>query len=677
MIKKVIYGIYSMSKKIRTMTIGKKITIWVIFLLTFVCLGLGLLSYMNAAHAVTRQMEKNVSMNAKYSAHIIRERLDNYIAVMETIADDSVMGAMDWQRQKDVLRYETKERGFIGMGIVYSDGMAQYPDGSSANLLDRDYFQSAMKGEANFSNIIISRVTNSPVMMLAAPIRKSDGNIAAVLIARLDGAWLCDIIEKIGFGNNGYSYVIDGEGNIIAHQNKEYVLSQKNLISESIVDDSLDNVAVMMKRMIAGENSSMEYYFNGYMRYFGFAPVENTPWSVAVGTKKEIAFAAVYKMRVYFFVFSLVFLLTGILIAFFMSRSITQPILQTVQMIKKLTGGDLRERLNVSSKDEIGTMVLHLNSFTEKLQAVISTINRNACELSVGSLEMSQTADSFSENAQNQAASVEEVTATVEEISNSIESISLTTTEQYERIGVFVNKITKLSDNIQQIDSNLKRAADMTDKSVESAQAGSRLLNDMTDSMKNIMKSSHEMTRIVEIINDISEQINLLSLNASIEAARAGETGKGFAVVADEISKLAEETASSIREIEIFIQENNSEINKGVETVQSVSEKINTVTGNINQIDDIITHMGTYMDEQLEVNKQVNKDSNVMKSHSEEIKVATEEQKKAIEEIVKSVSSINNNTQTNAGGAEEMAVTLETFSSIAEKLRVDVRFFKV
>lgn len=209
------------------------------------------------------------------------------------------------------------------------------------------------------------------------------------------------------------------------------------------------------------------------------------------------------------------------------------------------------------------------------------------------------------------------------------------------------------------------------------AKSSGESLNAMTDSMSNILESSKEMTGIVDIINDISEQINLLSLNAAIEAARAGEAGRGFAVVADEISKLADQTASSIREIDKFIHQNKLQIDRGQASVTSAGVTIGEVIKKVNRITEMMARFSSMMINQLKENEAVNTEALSMRKRSEEMKTATEEQKNAINEIVRSITSINDGTQANAAGAKEVAVMVDKLSVMAENLRMDVDFFKV
>ncbi|HRX15834.1 MAG TPA: methyl-accepting chemotaxis protein [Spirochaetota bacterium] len=664
--------------RVTNMTIRKKMTIAVILMTFFISLGIGLVGFINGTGALQKQLDQTAPQMAVYGAEIIRKQLDYYIVAMEGIAGRNVFRGMDWNIQKKALEEETARMQFMGMGIIMPDGEAWYPDGTRAKLGDRDYFKEAISGRTSFSNIIISRVTNSPVMMIATPIYNyEDEKPAAVLLARLDGAWLSAVTDDIGFGDEGYSYVIDDTGTLLAHSNREYVLGRKNFINEAQIDPAYNKLAEMFKIMISGKSGYSEYPFLGTDRFFGYAPIKDTKWSIAVGAEKKHVFSEISSVRFYMITATLLFIMLGIGFAFILSQSISRPVGRMVEAIKHLSSGDLTQKLVVESNDEIGNMSGIFNDFVEKLRSVILTISQNVSELASGSNQMSATSSSFSDNAQSQAASTEEVTATVEEVSAGVESVARSSKIQFDHLSDFINQMGSLSESINEMSEKLDQTASITTKIATTAKDGNKSLKDMTISMSRITESSAEMTSIVDIINDISEQINLLSLNAAIEAARAGDSGRGFAVVADEISKLAEQTATSIKEIDRFIIDNNEEINRGMGSVRSVNNTIYGITEGVSQVGEMMKELSEFMKNQQKENASVNSSAKMMRGRSEEMKTATEEQKSAIEEIVKSVSEINEYTQANASGAQQMAATLESFSQMSENLKRSVEFFKV
>jgi len=199
----------------------------------------------------------------------------------------------------------------------------------------------------------------------------------------------------------------------------------------------------------------------------------------------------------------------------------------------------------------------------------------------------------------------------------------------------------------------------------------------MNESMMTISKSSADMTNIIDMITGIADQINLLSLNAAIEAARAGDAGKGFAVVADEISKLADQTQSSINDINRIIKNNEAEISRTLSGVEDTTSKIKYIIDGVNSISDIMGNIQKFMQERVDESAKVSSDVESVREKSEQIRTATSEQKIGIEEIVKSMSTISESTQQNADGSQEMAKNSDSILDMAEKLEEEISYFNL
>ena len=179
------------------------------------------------------------------------------------------------------------------------------------------------------------------------------------------------------------------------------------------------------------------------------------------------------------------------------------------------------------------------------------------------------------------------------------------------------------------------------------------------------------------MINEISDRINLLSLNAAIESARAGEAGRGFAVVADEISKLADQTAGSIKDINTLIKKNFEEINRSMDRLEAANSKISGIIAGVDSIDSIINNLVAATEKQVKANETVNITASEMMEMSEGIKNRTGQQKTAMDEVVSIISTISDLIQSSAAGAEQMAETGQQVALMADTLKVKVGFFKV
>ena len=303
---------------------------------------------------------------------------------------------------------------------------------------------------------------------------------------------------------------------------------------------------------------------------------------------------------------------------------------------------------NVDVMKEESERNLRSNDFIKKV------LGESSARIKESSENISAKSDLFSRNTQSQAASIEEITATIEEVSAGIDNVTSIVDTQNSSIATMTEIQQELSQLIAQMDSAINDSLETTENIAQKAKVGEQAMRRMESTISAIRDSSHEMTNIVSIINDISEQINLLSLNAAIEAARAGEAGRGFAVVADEISKLAERPATSIKDIEALIRANEGETSKGMEVNREAVETISTIIEGVNTINEKISSVVSYKDKQIETNKIVMENAENLKERSAEITIATEEQKSAINEIIRSISGINELSQSNSQGAEEL-----------------------
>ncbi|MBP7901635.1 MAG: hypothetical protein KA015_02340 [Spirochaetes bacterium] len=302
------------------------------------------------------------------------------------------------------------------------------------------------------------------------------------------------------------------------------------------------------------------------------------------------------------------------------------------------------------------------------IQSIFKSAKDTSTILSRLSSDMSSTADTFSFNSQTQAASVQEITATIEEINAAMDSMHNASQSQNKDLSGLVANMKNLSEIINAVGEITGSTLKLTDDISQKVISGEQSLKKMNQSLDIIFKSADDINNIVNIIDDISDKINLLSLNAAIEAARAGESGRGFAVVADEISKLADQTASSIKEINILISSTGVETKKGQHDVDDVTEKITSV---VESISDIVGMMKTIYENvktQNDVNNIVNTRLENVESESTRISVAIEEQNQAFGEIMKSVTEINSTTQSAATESEVIARSAKQITELAVSL---------
>ncbi len=309
-----------------------------------------------------------------------------------------------------------------------------------------------------------------------------------------------------------------------------------------------------------------------------------------------------------------------------------------------------------------------LEKSIDEINTIVNTCTNVATTVAETATSLAYHSASFSDNAQEQAASIEEITSTLEEIAASSESSANMAVTQNEEITLLINDLKKMFDLVSTGQSRMDLAL-----SLKSSLDGR--INDAIGEIKkcqkaldNVILSSGKVTEATSLINDVSDQINLLSLNASIEAARAGEHGKGFAVVADEVGKLAEKTQLNAKEITNLVQITDSEMKLTNLALTNVNKSSEEVLKLASQFGDLVVEVNRITEEDLSMNTNLQKNASLVLDGSGEIKSSMQELKFALEEITKSISVINESTQDLASGAEEISSSSESLADSTDKL---------
>jgi methyl-accepting chemotaxis protein len=357
------------------------------------------------------------------------------------------------------------------------------------------------------------------------------------------------------------------------------------------------------------------------------------------------------------YIVTAVAVLLGLLIAFFLARSISraaQLMAKTAEDIaekdlnalfdvsQSLARGDLNSQLTIqtqpvkySSSDEMGTLAKSFNKMIQRLQEsgagidqAIGNLNDTLWQVSMVVEQVNQSviqvrtaSADLSNNAQEQAASIEEISSNVEETSSQVKA------------------------NVE----NSNVANQIAVQTAELAAESQAKMQTMSVSIDAIAKSSQEISRIMKVIDDIAFQTNLLALNAAVEAARAGQYGRGFAVVAQEVRNLAERSANAAKETAALIENSINRVQDGVKASDEVATSLENAARNVIKLRDMAA----------------------------EVSAASEEQSQALSQIGVAITQINQGAQAGGAQSEELSGTADELGSLSDRLREEVERFQL
>ncbi|MBF0377983.1 MAG: methyl-accepting chemotaxis protein [Desulfamplus sp.] len=343
---------------------------------------------------------------------------------------------------------------------------------------------------------------------------------------------------------------------------------------------------------------------------------------------------------------------------------VTKPIKRTILMIKDIAEGegDLTKRLRVKHNDEIGELALWFNIFVEKLQALIRNISRDtevvdssACDLSKISAVMSNGVVVLSERSQTVAAAAEEMSANMTSVAAACEQASA-------NINVVAAAAEEMTNTINEIAGSSEQARQITAEAVKRS-------SDALERVNTLGQAAKDITRVTEVITEISGQTNLLALNATIEAARAGEAGKGFAVVANEIKELARQTANATLEIKEKISNIQTSTHGSVNEISEISQ----VIGKVN---DIVKNIATAIDEQSSATGEIAENISQASIGIQEVNENVAMSSTVSGDIAKDIAEVNRYTAQISNSSTQLDASSQNLSELSSKLKSMVGKFK-
>ncbi|MDP2501893.1 chemotaxis protein [Vibrio splendidus] len=558
--------------------------------------------------------------------------------------------ALDEMVRRSVLNFDSIQ----GAYLVFQPDLL---DGEDANYVDADYVGSNEKGRfapywkvADNGENVLANVLSEPILSddsnserFYCPLSSGQTCISTPRVVNSGGTALLTssisvpiLVDDVAIGFLGIDLRLDGLTSVVTQSDQSlfdgagavYVVSLDGSVIAS--DDSSIAVGSVFQSDNTNSDLMTDFIFGGEVTtqwsengewLLAFAPVvaANQTWGVLFEIPRESVVADANRLDSIIstkvsegiqteVIAGIIFILFGLAIIAFSSLSIVKPIRQVVERLNDIASGegDLTQRLEVKSQDEIGQLSQGFNLFLDKLQHTIKEVIQTTEQVASTTSQAKASASSTRESSESQFKEVDLVATAAEEMTQTA--------------GLVVQNAEVAVDAACEANRSARQGQEVIELSAGEMRKLVERMSSAVPIVEELAKNNGNITEILSVIEGISEQTNLLALNAAIEAARAGEQGRGFAVVADEVRNLASRTQSSVGEIRAVIdkvhagtqdvveaiQEGNILANDTALHVQNAVEDLGSIFTSIEEISDMNSQIVRAAEEQQSVSGEVN-----------------------------------------------------------------------
>jgi methyl-accepting chemotaxis protein len=359
--------------------LSTKILSFTLLILAISVLVLGLLAINFGSISMTEQSNADAQAYATEGAAHIGAIVTGNLATLSEVSGRSGMTTMDYNTQVSALAGDVEKLGYEDIAVMNLSGHAKYViGGGEFDSWGEFWYEKGFKGETAISNVAISKVTKAPCVFDVAPIM-NNGQVMGLLVGRRPPTFLENTTNAMGDGVREYGFVVNSEGAIMAHPDKQNVLDQANVFADIDNNGPWKNFGLALKELGTAQTGMLTYGLNGDTKIAATAPIPGTDWTLIVAKYESDVLAAMNNLRNIILIIAAAILIIGGGAAYLLARRITKPIIAVNQMIKEMTMGHLGMRLKIETKDEIGEMTASMNQLAGDLQnVVIGTMNQIA-----------------------------------------------------------------------------------------------------------------------------------------------------------------------------------------------------------------------------------------------------------------------------------------------------------
>ncbi|QXG27021.1 methyl-accepting chemotaxis protein [Pseudomonas viridiflava] len=553
-------------------------------------------------NALRAQLKENLNQTGDSTAGNIRNWLSGRILLVENLAENAAVPQSS-EAQNIALGQPTLLSTFMSIYVGKKDGSfsTQPPDDMPGDYDPRTrpwYTGAIAAGKTTLTEPYLDAVTKGLIVTIATPVKAASG-VSGVVGGDLSLETLVKMISSLRLHNEGYAFLVDANGRILVHPDA------------SLAMKTLAEVYPVSTPRLSQELSESE--FAGKTQILTFAHVNGLPsvdWYVGVAMDKSKAYAALSEFRNSAIVATVVAVVLIIGLLGMLLSVLMRPLNLMGRAMHDIAAGegDLTKRLVIQSQDEFGYLGNGFNLFVERIHDSMREVASSTTQLNEVALRVVSASNSSMLNSDQQANRTNSVAAAINELGAAAQEIA----QNAARASGHSSDARTLASNGQEV----------VGKNIAAMNRLSSRISGASDEIEALNTKTANIGQILEVITGISQQTNLLALNAAIEAARAGEAGRGFAVVADEVRSLAHRTQESASQVQEMIEQLQSGAREAVaimtdsqrESIETVGianqavASLESVSVRIGEIDGMNQSVATATEEQTSVVEAINVD---------------------------------------------------------------------
>ena len=622
------------------MTLRTRLMVFVLLVLTALSVVFCTVAYWKMSSALEQEIQNEIKMAADNKVSFVSEWVDSRQKIVGSVLPRFGTGDL-----KPMLDQARDAGGFDDMYVGQPDktmtqftGAAPVPPGYDPT--GRPWYLAAKDAAGPIASPpYIDAATKRPIITFAQA-RKDGGNLVAVAGGDVTLARVVQEVTAAKLPGEGYAFLITGEGDVIAHPQKDSGLKKIGEVMPGFDLGALAKDGQIQEVSVDDATSLVALY-----------PVPKTSWLFGVVVPNSAALAPVKQLLTVMAGLAVAALLLAGILAYAGVAKMLAPLNVLHKAMAEVASGqgDLTKTLPVGNRDEVGQIAEAFNQFVAKLRDMFLTVRDEATALATDAADLNRVAEQIAQDSRVQSSELSATAATIEEITVSINHIA-------DHVGETEALVSRSRSN--SVESY--RAMTEVEREVQSILHAVSSLHGVMGSLSG---QSEQIKGIVGVIRDIADQTNLLALNAAIEAARAGESGRGFAVVADEVRKLAERTATATVQIAEMIDTVIRRTGEAISHADVTNEKVSSGV--------------TLSREAASKVEAIKQNAEEISSRMSEITSSTAEQGVATNEMARSAERVNVMAQQTDTSLQEALATISTLAARGDELKALVAKFRL